>query len=149
MWHRNPLRTIETSFLWFLSPTLTLNTIPRMVLRAIRGEGSKTQVYVSFPHSLFAWKLAAKILLLTDFSDRLLSNSQSLMFCHSSWNEGGFCLPFPLTSRWGLKCVVAAAPFFLCPGLFCALGFFHPCAQSYWAICFLPLPRADPNLQSL
>lgn len=60
MWHRNPLRTIETSFLWFLSPTLTLNTIPRMVLRAIRGEGSKTQVYVSFPHSLFAWKLAEK-----------------------------------------------------------------------------------------
>lgn len=60
MWHRNPLRTIETSFLWFLSLTLTLNTIPRMVLRAIRGEGSKTQVYVSFPHSLFAWKLAKK-----------------------------------------------------------------------------------------
>lgn len=42
---RNPLRTIDF-FSVILCPK-TLNTIPMMVLRAIRGEGSKTQVYVS------------------------------------------------------------------------------------------------------
>lgn len=54
---RNPLRTIDF-FSVILCPK-TLNTIPMMVLRAIRGEGSKTQV-MSLPQSLFAWKLAKK-----------------------------------------------------------------------------------------
>lgn len=38
---RNPLRTVDF-FSVILCPTQILNTIPMMVLRAIRGEGSKT-----------------------------------------------------------------------------------------------------------
>lgn len=101
---RNPLRTIDF-FSVILCPK-TLNTIPMMVLRAIRGEGSKTQVYVSSSFFVCLKVGQKKKTSLTNFRC-----SHSLMFCHSLWNEGGFCLPVSLTSSSGLKPVVASACF--------------------------------------
>lgn len=72
-----------------------------------------------------------KILLLTDFPwSAALKCSHSLLFCHSSWNESGFCLPASLdlmirVKTWGCLC----APSFLCPGMF-------------WASC-IPVPRVE------
>lgn len=109
-------------------PHTDLGHHPQDGIEGHKREGSKTQIYVS---SFFVClkvgqkkkNPAAHQLLVVSHS----GCSHSLLFCQSSWNEGGFCLPFPLTSRPGLKPMVASAPFFPCPGLFCGLGFFHHC----------------------
>lgn len=77
-----------------------------------------------------------------------LLSSVHILFCHSSWNEGGFVFPLPLTSRSGLKPGVALCSFLPMPWFvlwFWASYIRVPRAE---LLIFLS-PRAMPSLQSL
>lgn len=109
-------------------PHTDLGHHPQDGIEGHKREGSKTQIYVSSFFVCLKVGQKKKILLLTNFWWSATLDAH-ILFC--SVNPHGmkvvFCLPFPLTSRPGLKPMVASAPFFPCPGLFCGLGFFHHC----------------------
>lgn len=84
----------------------------------------------------------------------------SLLFCHSSWNEGGFCLSASLdlmirVKTWGSLCSFLSLPWFV-------LGFLYSCAQgrtAYFSFylqgqiqvfspCWSLYPHPHPKLRS-
>uniref|UniRef100_A0A2K5DL76 Uncharacterized protein n=1 Tax=Aotus nancymaae TaxID=37293 RepID=A0A2K5DL76_AOTNA len=65
------------------------------------------------------------------FRGQMLS-SVNILFCHSSWNEGGFCLPASLDLKirikaWGSLCSFLPMPWFV---------------LWFWA-SYIPVPRAE------
>lgn len=145
---------METYFLWFLCPTQTLNTISMMVLRALRGEGSK-YVSSSFFVCLKAGQKKKKIkrkktkkpqqILFTNFQwSAALKCSHSLLSFLMEWRWFLSSIFFDLKIRIEIKTVVASAPFFCALVCSVVLGFLHPCAQG-WTTCFLLIAKSKPK----
>lgn len=90
-------------------------------------------MYAPLPYSSSvcspSWKLA-QILLLINFPWlAALKCSHSLLFCHSSWNEGGFCLSISFDLSIRIKTQGSLCSFL--PVSWFVLGFLHPCTQGW------------------